>query len=143
MEQYRRQLERRMTDRLLDARARYAEAVGKLQYLSPQNQIREQRQFLIEKEEKLQYRMANVLESKKHRMLIYIERLKGLSPLDKLKQGYSFVADEHGKTVTGTEQVRPGDMLAIYVTDGCIHARVEHTGRHAGQMQQEWERTDG
>lgn len=143
MEQYQRQLARRMADRLLDARARLTDAAGKLQYLSPQNQIREQRQLLIEKEEKLQYRMANVLENKKHRMLIYIERFRGLSPLDKLKQGYSFVADGHGKTVTSTEQVKPEDMLTVYVTDGCIHARVTDTERHAGQARQEWERTDG
>lgn len=143
MERHQRQLTRCMTDRLLDARTRFSEVSGKLRFLSPQNQIREQRQLLIEKEEKLQYRMANVMENKKHQMLIYIERLRGLSPLEKLKQGYSFVADEDGKTVTRTDQVKPEDMLTIYVTDGCIHARVADTKSHAGQMWQEWERTDG
>lgn len=142
MEQYQLQLVRRMTDRLLDKRTRLSEISGKLQFLSPQNQIREQRQLLIEKEEKLQYRMANVLENKRHRMLIYIERFRGLSPLDKLKQGYAYVADAQGKTVTSTKQVKPEDMLTIYVADGCIHARVADTESEGNEARQE-ERTDG
>ena len=142
MEQYQQQLARRMTDRLLDKRTRLSEISGKLQFLSPQNQIREQRQLLIEKEEKLQYRMANVLENKRHRMLIYIERFRGLSPLDKLKQGYAYVADAQGKTVTSTKQVKPEDMLTIYVADGCIHARVADTESEGNEARQE-ERTDG
>lgn len=142
MEQYQQQLVRRMTDRLLDKRTRLSEISGKLQFLSPQNQIREQRQLLIEKEEKLQYRMANVLENKRHRMLIYIERFRGLSPLDKLKQGYAYVADAQGKTVTSTKQVKPEDMLTIYVADGCIHARVADTESEGNEARQE-ERTDG
>lgn len=142
MEQYQQQLARRMTDRLLDKRTRLSEISGKLQFLSPQNQIREQRQLLIEKEEKLQYRMANVLESKRHQMLIYIERFRGLSPLDKLKQGYAYVADAQGKTVTSTKQVKPEDMLTLYVADGCIHARVADTESEGNEARQE-ERTDG
>lgn len=142
MEQYQQQLARRMTDRLLDKRTRLSEISGKLQFLSPQNQIREQRQLLIEKEEKLQYRMTNVLENKRHRMLIYIERFRGLSPLDKLKQGYAYVADAQGKTVTSTKQVKPEDMLTIYVADGCIHARVADTESEGNEARQE-ERTDG
>lgn len=142
MEQYQQQLVRRMTDRLLDKRTRLSEISGKLQFLSPQNQIREQRQLLIEKEEKLQYRMTNVLENKRHRMLIYIERFRGLSPLDKLKQGYAYVADAQGKTVTSTKQVKPEDMLTIYVADGCIHARVADTESEGNEARQE-ERTDG
>ena len=142
MEQYQQQLARRMTDRLLDKRTRLSEISGKLQFLSPQNQIREQRQLLIEKEEKLQYRMTNVLESKRHQMLIYIERFRGLSPLDKLKQGYAYVADAQGKTVTSTKQVKPEDMLTLYVADGCIHARVADTESEGNEARQE-ERTDG
>lgn len=142
MEQYQQQLAHRMTDRLLDKRTRLSEISGKLQFLSPQNQIREQRQLLIEKEEKLQYRMTNVLESKRHQMLIYIERFRGLSPLDKLKQGYAYVADAQGKTVTSTKQVKPEDMLTIYVADGCIHARVADTESEGNEARQE-ERTDG
>lgn len=136
MEYFKRQLSSRMTERMLYTKARMSDYQSKLMLLSPQGQIREQRQMLIEREERLQYRMTNVIEAKKHQMMIYIERLKGLSPLDKLKQGYSFVADGHGKTVTQTGQVIPGDVLSIYVMDGCIHAKVENTsGFEEGLMQ--------
>ena len=41
-------------------------------------------------------------------MQIYIEKLKGLSPLEKLGQGYSYTADVHGRKITQTGQVKKG-----------------------------------
>lgn len=58
---------------------------------------------------------------------MYIERLEGLSPLKKLNQGYSFVADGNGKAVSSIKDVRPDDNLTIHVTDGEIMAKVEET----------------
>ncbi len=123
-----RQLEERlakgMEKRLTDVRTRMEYLRGKLLLLSPKSRVREQRQTLMEKEERLQHRMETVLAEKRHRMLLYAERLKGLSPLDKLQQGYSYTADSSGRTVTRTAQVAVGDMLSVYVTDGCIRAEV-------------------
>lgn len=141
----RQQLDRRMRDRLETAARQVEYLQKKLLLLSPQNQIREQRQMLIEKEERLQQRMAGTLEAKKHRMLLYIERLRGLSPLDKLKQGYSCVTRADGRTVTQISQVSGGERLTVYVTDGCIHTAVEDTcagipwdgGRHPDSAREE------
>ena len=128
IERGRLQLDRRMGDVLAAARLRAEHLQGKLGFLSPQNQIREQRQLLIEKEERLQHRMSGILDDRKHRMLLCIERLKGLSPLHKLEQGYSYVTDAAGSAVTSTARVSAGDALEIYVTDGVIRARVTGTG---------------
>ena len=51
-------------------------------------------------------------------MQIYIEKLKGLSPLEKLGQGYSYTADVHGRKITQTGQVKKGDTICVYVSDG-------------------------
>ena len=51
----------------------------------------------------------------------------GLSPLRKLNQGYSYVSDKEGKTLTSVSQVKQGDGLLIYVTDGTIEASVQNT----------------
>jgi exodeoxyribonuclease VII large subunit len=55
-----------------------------------------------------------------------IERLRGLSPLDKLSQGYSYTEHE-GKTVRSVSDVSSGDGIRVWVRDGVISARVEET----------------
>lgn len=97
---------------------------NKLQYLSPQNQIREKRMQLIDQEEKLQYLMQNVIKNKKHQMMLYIERMKGVSPLEKLSQGYSYISDENGKTVSSIHQMKQGDVVTIFVKDGSVTADI-------------------
>lgn len=75
-------------------------------------------------EDKLTASMKNQITHNRHRMAVYIERLKGLSPLDKLNQGYSYVADVHGKTLTDIDKIAIGEMIRIYVKNGMIEADV-------------------
>ena len=67
--------------------------------------------------------MQSVLLKKRHRLEVYIERLKGLSPLDKLNQGFSYVSDEHGRTVTDIDRVEIGSVLDIHVTNGRLKVK--------------------
>ncbi len=124
MRRCRYQMDRLMRARVAGERERVEYLREKLAYLSPRSQIREKRQILMEKEERIQSQMERLLREKRHQVLLYAERMKGLSPLDKLAQGYSYVADERGKTVTTLAQAKEGEHLNIYVTDGCIRARV-------------------
>lgn len=62
----------------------------------------------------------------RHRLALYIQAMKGLSPLDKLNQGYSYVEKE-GKAITSVQDVKEGDLLEICVSDGKIAARAEKT----------------
>ena len=117
----------RMREHIEDGRREVRHLQARMNGLSPENQIREKYQILTEKEEKLQYLMSQVLKNKRHQMLLYAERMKGLSPLDKLSQGYSYTADEKGHKVTEVDQVREGDLLQIYVSDGQIQAEVKGT----------------
>ena len=48
--------------------------------------------------------------------------MKGLSPLEKLYQGYSYVEDESGRNVRSVEQVQAGQKVRIRVRDGQIEA---------------------
>ena len=65
----------------------------------------------------------------RHMRGIYLERYNGLSPLRKLNQGFSYVSDTSGKTVTSVQQVNPGDRIEIAVTDGIIKAEVTESRR--------------
>lgn len=118
------QLTGQMEGRLDGAKKQIRALQDKIALLSPQNRMLNWRKLTAEKEEKLRIAMENRLLEKKHRMKIYIERLRGLSPLDKLQQGYAYVADAQGRTVTEVSQVQPGDALSVYVTDGRIRVTV-------------------
>ena len=91
---------------------------------SPMGRIRERRTFAMGMEERLCAAMNHRITINRHRLAIYIEKLKGLSPLDKLNQGYSYVSDEQGRTFTDVNQVSPGDHLHIYVKNGRVEASV-------------------
>lgn len=69
--------------------------------------------------------MDRVLERKYHRLALLTERFKGLNPLDKLEQGFSYVSDPKDHAVTKTSQVSKGELLRIHVTDGEILSQVK------------------
>ena len=96
----------------------------RMRYLSPLNTIRNKRLQVLSLEERLQNLMEKQLQDSRHRMAIYVEQMKGLSPLDKLNQGYAYVADDYGKTLTSIGQVSIGDAVTVYVKDGRLRAEV-------------------
>ena len=96
----------------------------KLSYVSPQNRLREDRQRMISLEEALEKTMNLKIKEERQRLSVYLERFSGLSPLKKLNQGYSYVADEKGKTVTSVDGIKAKDRLFISVTDGTIETEV-------------------
>ena len=118
-------LQNRMSERLSDRKKELEHLQEKLKYVSPQNQIQDKYQRLTDIEEELQMLMQQTMKERRHQLMIYVERMKGLSPLEKLSQGYSYTADARGKKITATEQVQPGDLLQIYVSDGQILAEVK------------------
>ena len=92
---------------------------------SPQSKIQSMRFDTMRAQELLQNRMEQILQNYHRQLAVYIERLKGVSPLDKLNQGFSYVADENGKTVNNIDKINKGDLLTIHVKNGKINARVE------------------
>lgn len=95
--------------------------------LSPKQQLLEKRTYAADLADRLELCMKDQLREKRFSLQMYIERLEGLSPLKKLNQGYSFVADRDGRAVTSIGAVSPKQELLIHVTDGEILTRVEET----------------
>lgn len=130
MEQSLRECQMRMKRALLSQlqveRLKWKQFETRLSYLHPKNVIREQQQRCVECEEKLRVLMGNRLNQEKHRFQICLEKMKMLSPLAKLSQGFSYVEKEKGGVVKCISDVKDGDRIAIYVTDGVIDASVEH-----------------
>lgn len=116
----------RQMDRVLRCKKQQAEQMEmRLRYLSPANRIREKRTYSIQLEERLENRMQMILRDRRHTLALYIERMKAVSPLEKLNSGYSYVEAADGKNIRSVTQVREGDSLRIRVSDGMIEAKVE------------------
>lgn len=105
----------------------------KMNYLHPRTKLQKRQQLSVEMEQRLRNAMTQKLSLAKQKLAIRIEQLKGLSPLAKLNQGFSYVASESGTVVKSIDHVKADDRLTIYVTDGIVNARVEDT--HKGGLQ--------
>ena len=139
-ELYRQRLNRAMSSRIDCYRSTLGRFETKFEYLSPQIRLRDDRQRLADLERAVISGMENKIQDNRHLLSIYLERFAGLSPLRKLNQGYSYVADRDQKTLTSIEQVQTGDEIYVSVTDGTIKAKVSSIKREErihdeGQMQ--------
>ena len=97
----------------------------RLKYLSPASRIREKRTYSIQLEDRLQNRLQASLRERRHNLALYIERMKAVSPLEKLNSGFSYVEDTDGKNIRSVTQVEAGERLRIRMSDGVIDTRVE------------------
>ena len=86
--------------------------------------VDEHRRYAVDLEEKLHRQMEQVLTEKKHRLAILTGQMEGVSPLKKLSQGFSYVADETGKAVTDASTVKVGDPLTVHLLKGTLKANV-------------------
>ena len=132
---YRQSLQRQMQRQLMQQRSHLTLEQSRLEHLSPMAQIREKRNLAARLEEEFGNAMQNRLRNCRTRIAVYAEHLKGVSPLNRLSQGYSYVATETGETLQSVTQVKAGDRLEVYVRDGRISTQVNKAERT--------ERTDG
>lgn len=100
----------------------------RLGYLHPRTKLREQRQLAADLEEQFRRAMSARLEQASHHLAVRTERMKGLSPLERLNRGFSYVERADGKQVRSVRDVRREDELCIRVRDGWISAYVTDTG---------------
>ena len=99
----------------------------RLNYLHPETLLRERRQHIADSSDRLQTLMEQKLRISRHQLELRKERLKGLSPLDKLNQGYAFAerkADGKKEPLRSIRQVQKGDAVTVYVADGRIESEV-------------------
>lgn len=132
-------LNRQIQGRIRLSRASLQTLEARLKANSPMSRVREKRTYAVSIEERLWDAMNERLVKSRHRLALYIEKLKGLSPLDKLNQGYSYVSDEEGRTFTDVNRVSPGDRLHIYVKNGRVETEVKGTYPHRKGMSQDGE----
>lgn len=127
LEDGRNRLNRLMDRCLLAERGRCSGYERQLRLLSPASKIREKRSQVLSLEDSLIGQMESILKKKRHQLDLYVEQMKGLSPLEKLKSGYSYVEDEEAHNIRSIKQVREGQLLKIRLTDGTVLTEVKDT----------------
>jgi exodeoxyribonuclease VII large subunit len=98
----------------------------RVKHLSPSNRIMIKRQEIDDILNRMSDKMKLKLERKRHELSIGVQRLEGLSPLNKLKSGYSYVSLDDGSTLKSVEQINKDDNIEIFLLDGCVNAKVDN-----------------
>lgn len=125
---YRDMLDRSMRRAIEGWRGQVRHMELKLKAVSPGSRIREKRMAALAAEERMQERMGRLLERRRHQLEIYIEKMRGLSPLEKLGRGYSYVEDQAGRNIRSVSQVQVGQIVGIRLGDGRMEARITEIG---------------
>ncbi|MBU3875753.1 exodeoxyribonuclease VII large subunit [Faecalicatena sp. AGMB00832] len=125
MREYEARMRRNMMQRITAERRRSEQAALKLRLTHPRQKLLEKRQRAVDLEQRLRLRMEECLNQRRHRFALYVEQMKGLSPLTKLNQGYSYVEGPSGENVKSVHQTKPGDEIRIFMTDGNVRAEVK------------------
>ena len=118
-----------MAHRIERERSKHAGLTVKLKYLSPMNQLREKKMATLRLEEQLTRCMKEILTSKRHRLQMMIERMKGLSPLEQLNHGLGYVSFTDRKPVLDIEKVKPGDTILVEMKNGEMKAQVTEVNK--------------
>lgn len=121
---YRDSLRRQILLKTAEQRNRLERMALRLRYAHPRQKLNENRQYASDLENRLRTLMEQRLNREKHRRAIAAEKMKGVSPLEKLSQGFSFTQDKDGTGIRKIGQIRPGQRIEVFVSDGVIDADV-------------------
>ncbi|MCD8365972.1 MAG: exodeoxyribonuclease VII large subunit [Clostridiales bacterium] len=135
LEQLRFTLNRRIGERLDAAAARIHQYELRLQVLSPQNRLQENRQIAADYQDRMQNHMERLITEKRHRLQLYAAALDAHSPLKKLQSGCAWLSKADGTRVDGAAGLTRGDRIRASMLDGSFTAVVEEVS--LGELRQE------
>lgn len=118
--EYNRRMQNSLCNKLELSRQKLNSYKLKVDYLSPEHRLNENRRRLMEYDEKLKLRIDMIIKEKKHMLELYAGRLEACSPVKKLGQGYAYVEDYNGKSLRSVEGVEANQDITIYLLDGKI-----------------------
>ena len=96
----------------------------KLENLSPQWMLRDDRQRLDETFTRIEFSMRNTMRDRRVSVEGLQDRLTSLNPFAVLKRGYSLVTNTRGAVVSSVNQVHEGEILDIKFSDGGVKSQV-------------------
>ena len=130
LENYKSRMNHAMANQTQRARSRLLQYETKWKYLGPENKIRDQRARHAELERRYTDAMEEKLKEARHRLALYIQAMKGLSPLDKLNQGYSYVEKKVIRIIMTSCRCRMSKKVicskSVYQTERSQRAQRRH-----------------
>lgn len=126
LDEYQQKMKKTILQKIQLEKLRYDKYCTKLGYLSPAARIREYRQILADYEERIPELMHGQIKESRQNLAVYIAKMKGLSPVEKLNQGYSYIENNDKDNIKSISQVSKDELVTIYVTDGRIEASVRN-----------------
>ena len=97
----------------------------KMALFSPINQINRLRQQLEEKRLSLEEGMNRAIADSRHRLELTTQKLEGLSPKERLRQGYALVETPEGVRVQTAIEAQKAGQIRLYFSDGSARAEVK------------------
>ena len=128
---YKESMLRNLNQKIYIERLKCEKYQTKLLYLNPLGKLRDQQQRTVDYEDKIKVLMSLKIKEKRHDLMLRVEQMKRVSPLEKLKQGFSFVQNESGKAVKSVSDVSENEKITIFVTDGQISTEVTHVQKES------------
>lgn len=98
---------------------------AKLNALSPVSKLNKQKLLADSYNNKLNLLIKKIIKEKKAELETLSERLKGVSPLERLKAGMAYVTDASGKRVVDVEGLNENDKIKLTMKDGYAFAYIE------------------
>lgn len=117
------QLQRNLRVNLADWRWQLSDTRSRLVGLSPQAQVRSDRQRIDNLALRTSQAILHNLQLKHAYANSLSQRLGALHPLAVLQRGYAVVTQQNGQVVRSIRQVQPGERLDIQVSDGQFSVR--------------------
>lgn len=124
MEEIRFTLRKYLMEQIQKARHESERYLLKLRLSHPGNQLRTRKQQLTDMEDRIRNLMEHKITEERNRILLCMEQMKRLSPLERLSGGYAFVSRSDGKSIRKINDVQRKDRIKIYLKDGMIEAEV-------------------
>jgi len=122
---YEADLTRNIEHKISICRMKISSYLANMGRLSPRSKIQDRRFYTMQAESRMQEAMRRIIENRRNKLALLAGALNGVSPLEKLSQGYSFTEDENGRCVNDISMVKAGDKIRVHVRTGSIDARVE------------------
>ncbi len=117
-------LRERLEDKISDLRLKLDHLYDRLIQAAPQKRLEFQREVLRGLVQRLQSRIALVLQTRRAQLATLSATLDAISPLRSFDRGWSLVSSPQGKLLQSIAGVELGDELEISLKDGNLGAKV-------------------
>jgi len=102
-------------------------ALWKLQltHAHPMYKYQNKYQLIGEFEDKIKYKVIEIVKRKRHHLSLLEEQLQGKSPLNRLKEGYGYIRTKTKDKVVSVEELKEKDLFTLILSDGKIVGQVQ------------------